>query len=138
MLTLFVPLAAHNSFGMAVFIRVLIGLCASGTFPALFNFVRNWIPNDERTLMIPVIYTGIYIGEIVSFPICGLLVASDIEVFGGWQSTFYLFGLVGILWFPMWAFMAFEHPELHPRISEEELKHINKGRSTNSIISGGF
>lgn len=127
-LTLFVPLAAHKSLLLVVFVRALIGLFASGTFPSIFNFFRNWIPTDERTLMIPVVMSGIYVGEILSFPICGLLVEAEIPVFGGWQSCFYLFGVIGILWCPFWSFLAYEHPELHPRILKEELEHINRGK----------
>lgn len=114
---------------MALFARVLIGLCASGTFPATYGFFRNWIPNDERTIMIPIVFSGIYLGEIVSFPICGVLTEAQIPLFGGWESCYYLFGLVGVVWFPLWARNAFEHPEQHPDISDEEIKHIKKGET---------
>ncbi len=78
--------------------------------------------------MIPIVFSGMYLGEIVAFPICGVLVDSQVAVFGGWQSTFYLFGMIGILWFPLWAVRAYEHPVDHPNISDEELKHIKKGQ----------
>eukprot|EP01031_Cornospumella_fuschlensis_P048333 gene48333-59192_t len=52
-LTLFVPLACRGSFGLALFIRALIGLCESASFPAVFHFFPIWIPIKEKTLMIP-------------------------------------------------------------------------------------
>lgn len=104
-----------------------MGLFAAGMFPAVYSFFRNWIPSDERTLSISFIYSGIYLGEIVSFPICGVLVGATIDPFGGWESCFYLFGLIGVLWFPFWCFLAYESPLVHPRISPDELRRINQG-----------
>jgi ACS family sodium-dependent inorganic phosphate cotransporter-like MFS transporter 6/7/8 len=77
--------------------------------------------------MIPFAVSGMYCGSILGFPVCGILVEADIPVFGGWQSCFYLFGLIGIVWFPFWTFFAYEHPEHHPSISKEEVDHINRG-----------
>ena len=46
---------------------------------------------------------------------------------GGWPSIFYLFGAVGILWYPYWVYMAYEKPEDHPYMSEEEKAYIKLG-----------
>ena len=45
---------------------------------------------------------------------------------GGWQSVFYIFGGVGIIWYPYWYFSAYETPEQHPSITQEELQLIKK------------
>ena len=47
---------------------------------------------------------------------------------GGWDTVFYVFGVVGILWYPLWVLCAYERPEDHPGISAEELAYINKGK----------
>ena len=41
--------------------------------------------------------------------------------------VFYVFGLCGILWFPFWAYFAYETPDEHPRITKEELMFIHSG-----------
>lgn len=47
--------------------------------------------------------------------------------FGNWPSVFYLFGVIGVIWFPFWALLAYETPDQHPDITREELDFINEG-----------
>lgn len=84
----------------------------------------------EKTFLIPMIYGGMYMGEILGFSLSGLLVSSTIEMDGisyPWEWVFYLFGLWGIVWFPLWAMYAYERPEDHPGIDREELMLIGEG-----------
>lgn len=84
-------------------------------------------------MMIPAIASGMYMGEIIGFSVSGVLVAAEIQVagsdIGGWPSVFYLFGSLGILWFPYWAMMAYESPAVHPHMTLEELEFINEGKA---------
>jgi ACS family sodium-dependent inorganic phosphate cotransporter-like MFS transporter 5 len=61
----------------------------------------------------------------------GYLVRSNITIFshfiGGWPSAFWVFGLVGLVWFPAYAVLAYERPEDHPRINPKELSYIRQG-----------
>ena len=131
LLTLLVPLACRHSLGMALFIRVLIGFFESATFPAVFYFFPIWVPLAEKTFMIPFIVSGMYVGEIIGFSLSGALAGSSIYIggdfYGGWPSIFYVFGLAGILWFPLWIYAAHESPAVHPYISEEELQYMRSG-----------
>lgn len=77
------------------------------------------------------IYGGMYMGEILGFSLSGLLVSSTIEMDGisyPWEWVFYLFGLWGVVWFPLWAMYAYERPEDHPGIDREELMLIGEGK----------
>jgi MFS family permease len=131
LLTLLVPLACRHSFGMALLIRVLIGFFESASFPALYHFFPIWIPTAEKTFMIPFIVSGLYLGEIIGFSISGALAASTLYIngdfYGGWQSIFYVFGLLGLVWYPLWLYAACESPAVHPSITAEEVALINKG-----------
>ena len=42
----------------------------------------------------------------------------------GWESVFYVFGVIGLVWFIFWCFLVFDGPDVHPRISEEEKAFI--------------
>ena len=42
----------------------------------------------------------------------------------GWDSVFYVFGALGIIWFIVWALLVHDGPETHPRISEEEKEYL--------------
>jgi MFS family permease len=131
-LTIMVPMACNHSLEAALTIRVLIGFFESASFPAIYHFFPIWVPNTEKTFLIPFIVSGIYLGEIVGFSLSGILAESNIYIggdyYGGWQSIFYVFGLVGLLWFPLWIYMAYESPSVHPYISTEELNYMRTGK----------
>ena len=153
-LTLLVPLAVHHSIVSVVIVRLLIGICESATIPAEFYFFPIWVPLAEKTFMIPFIVSGMYVGEIIGFSLSGALAGSSIYIggdfYGGWPSIFYVFGLSGILWFPLWIYAAHESPAVHPYITQEEVLLINRGMVLvniafktsfyvcNSIFSHGF
>jgi len=124
-------MACRSSFAVALILRCIIGFTESASFPAVYHFFPIWVPLEEKTLMIPFIASGMYMGEIVGFPMSGVLCGSDINIggysYGGWSSVFYIFGLAGILWFPFWALRAYESPDDHPHISKEEVMWIKKG-----------
>jgi MFS family permease len=60
-LTLLVPIASRTSFHGALLIRVLIGLTAAGTYPSAYNFFPQWLPVKEKTVLISVAYSGVYL-----------------------------------------------------------------------------
>jgi hypothetical protein len=136
-ITLFVPMACRTSFGLALFIRCVIGFFESATFPAVYHFFPIWVPLPEKTLMIPAIISGMYLGEIIGFSLSGILISWDITIngqsWGGWQVIFYIFGLCGVLWFPYWALFAYESPDKHPKITKEELDYIREGKGYTSL-----
>lgn len=127
------PVASRHSFGMALFIRCIIGFFESASFPAVYHFFPIWVPIKEKTLMIPSIVSGMYMGEIIGFSIAGVLVESTIQIggsdLGGWPSVFYCFGALGIVWFPFFALRAYESPAVHPKITMEEVLLINEGKA---------
>ena len=139
-LTLFVPMACRSSFAMALFIRVIIGFFESATFPAVFHFFPIWVPISEKTFMIPFIVSGMYVGEIIGFSLSGYLANSVIMIggddYGGWPSIFYVFGLAGLIWFPLWAIAAHESPAVHPYITKEEILFIYGGTRCVTASSG--
>lgn len=136
-LTMLVPVASRHSFGLALFIRCIIGFFESATFPAVFHFFPVWVPQQEKTFMIPAIVSGMYMGNIIGFSVSGVLADSSIVVagtdLGGWPAVFYLFGALGVAWFPYWAYMAYEAPADHPGITMEELAYISQGKQSHLV-----
>ena len=61
----------------------------------------------------------------------GELVDTDITLFGrsvgGWPSTFWVFALAAVVWYPVWLLYAYEKPEDVPSMSAVELDYIRKG-----------
>ena len=63
-----------------------------------------------------------YFGEILGFSIGGGLLSGP-----GYDWIFYFFGILGLVWFPVWWYMAYETPQVHPHISAEEIILFEKG-----------
>jgi hypothetical protein len=49
----------------------LIGFFESASFPAVFHFFPLWIGLDEKTVLVPFILSGMYVGEIIGFSLSG-------------------------------------------------------------------
>jgi len=59
------------------------------------------------------------LGAALTLPVCGILISA-----WGWESAFYITGLVGLAWSALWFNLVFETPAVHPRISEYERHYI--------------
>lgn len=136
-LTLLVPLACKQSFVFALLIRSILGLFESSCFPAVYSFFPKWIPLKEKTIMVATTMSGIYLGEIIGFSFSGYLIQSNVMIggvdFGGWSSVFYFFGMVGVLWYPLWCWLAYEDPNSHPYITPEEIALIADNKNYTSL-----
>lgn len=62
---------------------------------------------------------GSSVGAALTFPLCGLIID-----WMNWEAVFHTTGSIGVLWFIVWWFLAFDTPEKHPRISETEKLYI--------------
>lgn len=51
--------------------------------------------------------------------VCGYLMDTM-----GWESVFYITGLIGLLWHGFWTYLIYDSPSTHPTITEKELKYI--------------
>ena len=69
--------------------------------------------------MAGIVYSGAQAGTVLSLPISGFLC----EAFG-WPSVFYVFGLLGLVWWVGWCYLVYDSPQKHPRISSSERRYI--------------
>lgn len=133
-LSLVTPVAILN-YGLAagLAVRALLGLGASATFPSAFYFYPEWLPVEQRTLMITIVGSGMYLGEIVGFSLSGFLCENRIEWIdgyniGSWPAVFVLFGTIGCVWFPIFVLCVYSTPDEDPGISKEELHYIHRDK----------
>jgi MFS transporter, ACS family, solute carrier family 17 (sodium-dependent inorganic phosphate cotransporter), other len=118
-LTLFSPLAAHGGVGTFVALRVLMGLAEGVTFPCMHEIWSRWAPPLERSRMASIQYAGTFVGMVIAMSTCGILSQKF-----GWESVFYVFGVIGIIWYVFWVLIVRESPEKDPWISDEEKRYI--------------
>ncbi|XP_076056045.1 sialin-like isoform X1 [Oratosquilla oratoria] len=113
------PIAAETSYIALTVLRALQGFCQSVAWPSMHVMVAQWIPQHERSTFIGATFFATSIGTVTSLPLCGAM----IEAYG-WESAFYLTGILSLIWCLFWAFLVYDSPTQHPRISKEELEYI--------------
>lgn len=110
--------AAAGSFGGFIASRVILGLGEGGAFPAGIKSVAEWFPKKERAFATGIFNAGTNIGAIVT----PLLIPAITLAFG-WQATFIVTGLLGLIWLPIWL-LVYRRPREHAKVSAAELAHI--------------
>lgn len=64
-------------------------------------------------------FAGNYAGTVVAMPSSALLATKY-----GWESVFYVFGTIGVIWYILWIIIVRESPEKDSRCSLEERDYI--------------
>ena len=130
--TLLTPPAAHLGLAALITVRVLMGMGEAVTFPSIYSTYARWVPLRERSRAIGLSNSGIPMGTVFALIVTPYIV----EAFG-WEWAFYLFGLVGIVWFLLWQNSVTARPDQHPDVSAEELATIQDdvGESTEPITT---
>ncbi|XP_031355449.1 sialin-like [Photinus pyralis] len=117
-----IPFGSEMSYVVVIILQLLNGLGAGVVWPALYSLVSWWIPKHEQGRFLTCLQ-GLSIGMAISLIISGFIIASL-----GWKYVFYVSGTLGILWCLAWYYLAFDKPELHPRIEYKELNYISRHR----------
>ncbi len=109
-------------------VRVSLGLGEGLSPPAIYSTVARWVPAGERSRAMAFISTGMYVGLIVAFPVAVWMMQRL-----GWPWVFYLFGLLGLLWYGVWHLVVTNKPEDHPHVSSAELSAILQGEQSTLV-----
>ncbi|XP_065062832.1 sialin-like [Rhopilema esculentum] len=131
LLTIVTPFAARLNVNLFIALRVAEGIGEGVTFPAVHAILGRWSPVYERSKLATLVYSGSSLGTLLGYPIAGVL--CDSNFLGGWPSAFYVFGVLGIIWFIFWCLFVSSSPETHPMISTEERHYIIAHRGGNSF-----
>ena len=96
--------------------RVLLGFGEGATFPASTSAMSRWVAKEKRGFAQGITHAASRIGNAVAPALVVLVMAK-----WGWRESFYICGVLSLLWVVVWAFTFTEHPKDHPRITTEEL-----------------
>ncbi|XP_063401010.1 vesicular glutamate transporter 1-like isoform X1 [Mytilus trossulus] len=129
-LNLLLPGAAQVHFGLVMAVRILQGIVEGVTYPACHGMWRHWAPPLERSKLATISFCGSYAGAVLGMPLSGILTKNF-----GWQSGFYVFGAMGIIWSIFFWFFSFERPACNPYISQEELIYIETSIGENTSLT---
>ncbi|XP_034579442.1 probable anion transporter 5, chloroplastic isoform X3 [Setaria viridis] len=87
-----IPVVAGFMPGL-VLSRILVGIGEGVSPSAATDLIARYIPLQERSRAVAVVFGGLSFGSVL-----GLLFAPPIIQNLGWESVFYIFGLLGIIW----------------------------------------
>jgi ACS family glucarate transporter-like MFS transporter len=88
---------AVSSYPILLAVRFLFGAGEAGAFPNSATVIGRWIPNSERARAASVMWTATAFGGILT-----PLIVVPIQKIYGWQTSFFLFGSLGIFWAALW------------------------------------
>lgn len=93
----------------------------------------KWIPPNERSKFVTA-YLGSSVGIALFYPLFGYVMH-----WASWIWVYHLCGIIGTLWWLGWLFFVYDTPAQHPRISEAEVRYIEKalGASVHSSPAVG-
>ncbi len=120
-------------------LRVIEGLGEGVAMPAMQAMISKWTPLQERSFLAAIIYAGMCrhilidwhtlcygtgvsnelctlgtpAGNVISLPLSGILADSV-----SWESVFYVFGAIGVVWFVFWIWIVADTPAKHATITK--------------------
>ena len=112
---------ARGVFSFSLF-RVLLGLGEAGNWPGAVKSNAEWFPSKERALAQGIFNSGAALGSIVAPPLIAV-----VWVAIGWEMTFVLLGVLGLLWVIPWVIINKALPQNHPWITTRERDYIMSG-----------
>jgi MFS family permease len=127
-----------------VIVQFLFGIGEAGAFPNITRALHNWFPITQRGLaqgtiwmsgrlmggLTPLVWTILVHG--VHWPSSWLDTSGSSRLLMGpllhWRQTFWLFGLLGVVWCTLFALWFRNRPEEKASVNEGELALIRAGR----------
>ena len=103
--TLLTPASAALGITVLLACRFLMGVAEAVTWPSIYSLYSRWVHPDRRASAVGLMNSGISGGAVIAL-ICTPWLISV----WSWQGAFYLYGVLGILWFAVWAPMARSRP----------------------------
>jgi ACS family sodium-dependent inorganic phosphate cotransporter len=107
--TLLTPVAAMLGISALLVCRFLMGVAESVTWPSIYALYSQWIHPDRRASAVGLMNSGIAGGSVIAL-ICTPWLISV----WSWQGAFYLYGLLGVVWFIFWVYSAQSRPSPLP------------------------
>ncbi|XP_071506042.1 sialin-like [Diadema antillarum] len=121
-----------------------LGPVAAQSGPMVLMTVRILcgVTECEHSWFYSTVLSGFKFGAFVGTIASGFLAGSSF--LGGWPSTFYVFGEndidkivalrgFGVAWSLLWLLLIYNTPQSHPRISNNELHHIESNAVSSSV-----
>jgi MFS family permease len=112
---------AATGFNSLLVTRFLFGAGEAGAYPNAAGVVARWFPAQEHARTQGAIWAASRFGGALAPLIVVPLLAAV-----GWRATFWILGLIGMVWAAIWYFWFHDRPADQPGITSEELRTITE------------
>jgi MFS transporter, ACS family, glucarate transporter len=119
-----------SNYYLLLITRFLFGAGEAGAFPNASIVVSRWFPPTQRASMSGVLLMASQIGG----GIAPLLVV-PIQIRYGWRASFFVFGVLGVIWAAVWYAWFRDSPAEKPGVSPAELEET---RGNSAAPHDGF
>ena len=99
--------------------RFLFGAGEAGYLPNVGISISRWFPAAERARAFGLVWMSAQIGGALS-----PLLIIPIQLRWGWRASFYVLGVVGVLWCTAWYRWYRDTPAENPKVSIAEIEEI--------------
>jgi MFS family permease len=100
-------------------VRFAFGAGEAGAYPTASASAFNWFPARERGRVFGLVWMFSQLGGAVA-----PLLIVPIQVAYGWRASFYIFGMIGVIWAVLWWWWYRDRPEEKPGVTAQELADI--------------
>src|SRR5437588_945682 len=100
-------------------IRFLFGAGEAGAYPNASSSISRWFPTVERARAHGIVWMASRIGGAIS-----PLLVVPIQARYGWRASFYVFGILGVVWAVIWYGWYRDRPAEKHGVSKAEMEEI--------------
>ena len=107
------------NYNLLLITRFCFGAGEAGAFPNASVVVSRWFPKTQRAGMSGVLLMASQIGGAIA-----PLLVVPIQIRYGWRASFYIFGMLGLIWAAVWYTWFRDSPSEKRGVSLAELNQI--------------
>ncbi|MFN3321912.1 MAG: MFS transporter [Bryobacteraceae bacterium] len=108
-----------RSYPVLLITRFAFGAGEAGAYPNSSSSISRWFPTAERAQAHGLVWMASRIGGAIS-----PLLVVPIQAAYGWRASFYIFGVIGVVWAAIWYWWYRDHPTEKPEITKQEIEEI--------------
>src|SRR6202142_3321197 len=110
---------AVSNYFILLLTRFCFGMGEAGAYPNAAAVMARWIPAKHRARAWGIVWMTSQIGGAIS-----PLLVVPIQVRYGWRASFYMFGVLGLIWGGLWYAWFRNSPAEMPGVSQAERDEI--------------
>jgi MFS family permease len=113
-----------SNYTLLLIVRFCFGIGEAGAYPNASTVIARWIPPDRRARAWGTVWLTAQIGA-ASAP----LLVVPIQMRYGWRASFFVFGILGVVWAAVWYWWFRDWPREMSRVTPAERREIEADAS---------